>query len=157
MQALTREAIEKMEAGPEMDALVAERVMGKRFWKEKRGEYTFCVGEQRDGKEPWTSRRGYTQDQYTQVSATKAVEIGFFGDGIERYSRDMAAAWDVVQKMREGGWLVLMEMSRRELVPYTMFRFWKWGAGTLVVSHQSESESTEIAICRAALLATNPG
>lgn len=63
---LTREAVEKMAPGREMDCLVAERVMG---WRVQYSPYRFPDGEYEDA-------------------------------GDFQPSTDIAAAWEVVEKMR---------------------------------------------------------
>lgn len=86
-----------------IDALVAEKVMGKRYWKETRGQYRLCVGEYARPRgpgrieyvEPWKSSRDEQQERYEQVTAMEAQQIGFFGTGIKPYSTDIASAWEV--------------------------------------------------------------
>jgi len=85
-----------------IDALVAEKVMGKRYWKELRAKHYLAVAEH-NGREPWTSRRLEHQEKerYTPITAMEAVSLGFWGDSdrnLPRYSTDIASAWEVVEK-----------------------------------------------------------
>lgn len=86
-----------------IDALVAEYVFKKRYWKERRGTDTFAVTEH-EGREPWTSRRFEHQEpeRYTPITAMEAVQLGFWGDSdrnLPRYSDDIAAAMEAVAKL----------------------------------------------------------
>jgi hypothetical protein len=95
----------------ELDAMVAERVMGKRYWKERRGNYELCVGVAYNGREPWTTTRTEYQqpERYTPVSAMEAHKIGFFGTGnIPDYTTDPSAWWAIVEKMKANGFKVLL-------------------------------------------------
>lgn len=45
--------LQELQPGPELDALIAEKVMKQKFWTNKRGGYTFVCGLLSDGREPW--------------------------------------------------------------------------------------------------------
>ena len=122
---MTRDEILAMEAGRELDALVAEKVMGKRIkWREDDDallEFN-AILQHTDGTpfESWI--------------------------GIQGYSTDIAAAWNIQMKMRfclipriDGGWNALPweDISRTGPLPTS--------AGS--------ARTAPLAICRAALLA----
>jgi predicted nucleic acid-binding protein len=114
---MTRDEILAMPAGRKMDALVAENVMGLDLFT------------------PVTDPYFTSQGIYQQVNH------------IESYSADIAAAWEVVEKMVNGKWRVNIENDINGR---------KWGCDfkddplhtTLCVA-----DSLTLAICRAALLA----
>lgn len=91
----------------ERDALVAEHVMGYRFWLEQRGEYTLAVCVPAGAREPWMGSRDWAlrAGRYVETTAADAVARGFFGDGPPRFTTDIAAAFRVVDRMRGIGWL----------------------------------------------------
>lgn len=134
----------------EIDALVAEKVKGERFFLERRGEYTLAVGMRDDGREPWFGVQKPQPEKYTEVSATKAQETGFFGRGIKRYSHDISSAFEVVEAMRERGYGTEIHIDPS-------------GVGVVVNKHPGEwceegageNEGTQVArcICIAALRA----
>jgi hypothetical protein len=88
----------------ERDALIAEHVMGYRFWLEQRGEYTLAVCVPAGAREPWMGSRDWAlrADRYVETTAADAVAKGFFGDGPPRFTTDIAAAFRVVEKARHG-------------------------------------------------------
>lgn len=83
-----------MPAGPEMDALVAEKVMGWR-WRKSSATGRRCLFSPTRWPEWFTALADGTE--------------GIVGDWdrpthIPRYSTDIAAAWEVVEKMRANGY-----------------------------------------------------
>lgn len=74
-----------MEAGIELDELVAEKVMG---WKKI--DLTRVHFDTRGLKWMWDKKEGYP---YSEVQKTP------------EYSRDIAAAWEVVEKLKSKGFL----------------------------------------------------
>lgn len=87
----------------QIDAEIAEKVMGIRVWKEKRGEYELCVKQFSDGREPWKSSRGDNAHRYTQVTAAEAIQIGWFADGFDKYSSSWSAAAMVLAEIDKRG------------------------------------------------------
>lgn len=143
---LTREAIEKMEAGPEMDALVAEHVMGWTGWKRAEGDCLHGIPPNATGG-----------DRH--------------GTCVRSYSADIAAAWEVVERLT-----LLPQESKHYLETLVIetsghsyavgFKHqdydtgWDWEIGWPLDSFADE-EGTQphplpLLICRAALLATLP-
>lgn len=83
----------------ELDALVAEKVMGFEAWAETRGEYRLAVRAGPDAPRPWERKRTPDPERYESISCAYAQALGFFGEGFPRYSTDIAAAWRVVEKL----------------------------------------------------------
>lgn len=121
---LTREKILSMPAGRELDALVAEKVMG---WKQCSMEgvrIKTCYG--------------------------KPPEFGR-NDGrvrIPGYSTDISAAWEVVEKVKQMNWFFILSDN---LFPdkWEASLFWDPN-GTMI---EARAETAPEAICKASLLA----
>ena len=78
--------------GRELDALVAEKVMGLRFvWRSQ-----------------LTDHYGYNAGVWTIPTKWGTMDLT---EEPPRYSTDIAAAWEVVEKMREDGFLVALYRS----------------------------------------------
>lgn len=129
---MTNEEIDKMEAGPEMDALVAEKVMG---WK--LGKPRWVYTEELYGRVKSQAWEGSTKDGMTQT-----IESW-------RPSTEITAAWLVVEKI--GG------VFRLEKYPHPdSFQGYPgicWVADFHIAS--SLAETAPLTICRAALKAVN--
>jgi hypothetical protein len=153
METLTREQIEAMPAGAEMDALVAERVMGLTLCRD-----TACGGC--DAEFFLTEKDGWLYSDLLD-------EDGGYG----RYSRNIAAAWAVVEKLRAGfrSAFVLNDSERILRDAYrlghgvTCFEIQPNDAGEIFCAFSepggftsvcSTAPTAPLAICRAALLAT---
>lgn len=120
MSELTREQVLGMEAGPEMDELVAVMIMGYESSKVRNG---------------W-------------------VELGNFATYPKRYSTDIAAAWEVVEKVREKGWgMAIVNAFSQEPDGPGYGCHLRNGMKT----HTGYAETAPLAICRAALLTTIQG
>lgn len=121
---MTRDDVLKMEAGREMDALIAEKVIG------------------------WT--RKYVSEHDTQVWDSPNESV-YLENAIPHYSTDISAAWEVVEKMLEfekdvaGHDQVIITRTDDCLKWYIEFRKPSW--------EYAEAEALPLAICRAALLA----
>jgi len=148
MADLTRDAILALPAGPELDALVAERVLGI-------------------PPERWLSvcrEQGHRTDDY-EYDPSDGDESGWcYMCGVSvceaqkcppRYSTDIAAAWVVVEHLRERWSLWVGPQSIGELwaCEYTrsdqrqLFAFPGESDGPFVTA-----ETAPLALCRAALL-----
>ena len=146
-----------------IDALVAEKVMGKRYWKELRAKHYLAVAEH-NGREPWTSRRLEHQEKerYAPITAMEAVSLGFWGDSdrnLPRYSTDIASAWEVVENMRErrplvnlmnDGWHCRMKVDGLDEEVYIDGQA---VAFTQPSVHANGCDTAQLAICLAALRA----
>lgn len=121
---------ESREAGRELDALIAEKVMG------------------------WTVDPIYRM--YTGAGMRHAV-----GNNLDtRFnpSTNIAAAWEVVEKMRERGDWVNLEGDKEgwmvEVWPFTADDSWA-GGGFYGEDVKAKADTAPLAICRAALKALN--
>lgn len=114
-----------MKPGRELDALVAEKVMGLKINWDETTPCPLCGDVGRFcGARMWCSHDGWYYSQYKD------------------YSTDIAAAWEVVEKLRGDGWIFNLSDS--------------WAAqfhmpGNILVV--SSAKSAPHAICLAALKA----
>jgi len=129
---ITREEILKLEAGPQLNRLVAERIMG---WTE--------------GPDFWVSFEGVV---HLKAGESSPGHIVYRGESWSP-STDIAAAMEVVNGLVDLGWLVNL------LSPWKGNATCHW---TCYVERQGKSgwerleavgDSAPVAICRAALLA----
>lgn len=97
---MTTEEITKLKAGTTLDALVSE-MMGYRSYSTTRGGYTLAVLCKPGDREPWERNRNPDPERYTKITCVESVKLGFFGDGFPKFSKDIGAAWKVVEKLRE--------------------------------------------------------
>lgn len=88
-------------AGRELDAEIAEAVMGWRHWEMKSGHVYFLPPSALD-------------TDYLKSLFRQEVPSGGNKEDAPQFSSDIAAAWAVVTKMRELGWYLIMNdtMSR---------------------------------------------
>lgn len=130
-QELSGQAVEPPIAGladRELDAAVAERVME---WQRGRNSQT-------PGRVIWFN----TNDDRLEVAIGDSGWIGCW-----RPSRDIAAAMEVVEKMRNDGWSFACTLYEGKL-PYASFC-----KRTAASSRNAEASTLPEAICRAALAA----
>ena len=125
---MTREEILKLEPGPELDRLMAEKVMG---WKRTtEGAPPGCAYWKDD-------------DGFVRANETPGGSLNW------NPSTDIAAAWQVVEKLASKGIVVVIE-SEGALNNIYEVLFHRWGSDAIVgIARGSICE----AICRAALLA----
>ena len=140
---MNAETIREMEAGRELDALVAEKVMKSHRWTETPPDYDGKHGSDKilmpkdltwDEASPWLPPRG---------------PIGHIN--LHHYSTDIAAAWEVVEKIHSRGWFADF-CWRDDVCPGRVV----WAIDFVTAAGKcvsADSESAPLAICRAALLA----
>jgi len=119
---MTRDEILNMPEGRELDALVAEKVMG-------------CDTKQ------------FIWKRYGKPDAIQDCEYG----GPCNYSTDIAAAWQVVEKMEHDDWW----WEAANVVPNSdpiVYEF-KWTHRGVIKAFYACEDTIPLAICRAALLA----
>lgn len=143
------------EAGRDLDALVAEKVMGlhpgvdfgdwpDHVWKlDEDGEIDEFGydGDRHNG--PSCSRCGYGYCQHCQSGPSESCEIA-----PEPYSTNIAAAWQVVgemQRRKQGLTLIEYDTSRK----YWTAAFRHWSDHAM----PERAKTAPLAICRAALAA----
>lgn len=110
-----------LEAGHELDALIAEKVMG---WSNVRRD---ANGGTAMGHAPWAPE---------------------WGNYVDSYSTNMAAAWEVVEKMEKRGWDGMVRVVSDGYVA----RFESLH-GESFASVDPREGTAALAICRAALAA----
>ena len=122
---LTREAILAMPAGREMDALIAELVMG---WRVEHEPYQFLDGE---------------------------AGTGYDDPGDFQPSTDIAAAWEVVERLNLLDLYALKRSNEydSQTAGYEVGEP-SCGDGGRYWDRLAEAETAPLAICRAALLTT---
>jgi len=123
---MTRDEILTMEAGREMDALVAEKVMGH------------TVG-----------RDATLETFYPQYTTTVETSEGF--TILAHYSTDISAAWRIVEKFKSDARIgISMADYTNGGYCFTFF-----GPGNFD-EYECDAPTAPLAICRAALLAVLP-
>lgn len=142
---MTPEDIDKLEAGRELDALIAERVMG---WKWCASPNTFKPGR------PW---RRWLAEPYRNMpvwdGVTEMPIDGLFDEesNVLYYSTDIAAAWEVVEKLRETWPVVLVTVGPKH---YDVeINTDKGSPSHYRLVEDAQAETLPLAICRAALKA----
>lgn len=129
---MTPDEIAAMPAGREMDARVAETVMG---WLVVEG-----------GGEDWYERLVTRWPCLVMFPAGNVcLHRSEYGESESwKPSTDIAAAWEVVEHLQKSGWWLLLTSPRKSTPLWT---------AVLPGLVYSESETAPLAICRAALLA----
>lgn len=129
--------------GPELDAAVAERVMGYRWW---RTTLRYSTEVRRALCHP-----EFKNDEWQLADGT---EEAFTGSNpfLPFYSTSWAAAMDVVAKMQADGWKVEMTDDSCETIMPWFVSFFRSDEKHFEI-HDSGAETLPEAICRAALAA----
>lgn len=117
--------IDKLEAGRELDVLIADKVMGKGEWSTIGGIY-FGPPE---GK--------------AKAHAEHTAEV----NRIPHYSTDIAAAWKIVEKLERDG-IMLWHIGREDSMPNWRAEF---GRNHQPALGRAEGNTLPLTICRAAL------
>ncbi len=136
MTPLTKEMIENMEPGREMDVLVAERIMELQCFQEVRNNGVHVY-----------------QDWYHSFHVIGLPEVGEHTQRVSEYSEDIKAAFEVVEKTKlleeyvlsfqSGEWVIALndvEMEHGEYYPGLSIR--------------ARATTPPLVICRAALMNT---
>ena len=127
--------IDQMEAGPEMDQWVAEKVMG----------LTKCFQWLDGGGSPFV-----VHDVECDAPIKFQCYDAKLGRWTKKYSTDISAAWEVVQKLYDG-WQFSLEIYRGEGACSGFFRS-RDEFGEIDCFYASAEETkTPLTICRAAL------
>jgi hypothetical protein len=134
---MTKDEILNMPAGREMDALIAEKVMG---WK----------------RPPSGNGWNVTTLFKRKTPDGQNLQVAWVGDGMVEFSADISAAWEVVEKMNQMKWRFY---SRS--ITYNDGLIYKSIAAQFQNEHALgidtgyiDAETMSLAICRAALLTT---
>ena len=139
----------QMEAGRELDALIVEKVMGWAWFR-----HTCIAG----GKRYWARSLFIPDHNVEPFDGGYGIEnVPAVGDetvaimNAPNYSTDIAAAWQVVEKMRERGWHFLLMVSHESGMAIASFYLGPHDRSDL--SATEEWQNAPRAICRAALKA----
>jgi len=159
---MTKEEILQMEPGPELDRLVAERVLSNPDLirpQLREGAEVLVRCPEYDG---WAVIKGFNNDDTCDVLIEETGRrlrvycnqiVKVVGQSPWSPSTDIAAAWEVVEKLASQGIMVVIE-SQGPLNNIYKVLFYRWGTNTIV--GMAEGDICE-AICRAALLAVQSG
>jgi hypothetical protein len=138
--------IRQMPAGREMDKLIAEQVMGISMYHYDKGHPDNCYFMllDADGDPVLFAPRFRDAERKTEAEAWQDCPC---------YSTDIAAAWQVVEKLTADGWGHKHHVySKYAEMPGWQWTFMQSGKGPNSISG-AEAETAPLAICRAALLA----
>lgn len=132
---------ERMPAGRELDALVAEKVMGRRWFTFIRDSYLLDPGAAAS-----ICFRGssWTEGKHAQWDSECGILTDLKFQRVPDYSTDIAAAWEVVLKMCADG------------TPPTLnavFGGWHCSFRGHYATIKNDPRSAPLAICSAALMA----
>lgn len=142
----------EMPAGREMDALVAEKVMGWRAWAERRGDYTYIVFQLPGEREPFAKYRNPEAERarYAPIAFADIDEMKHVVCDIPRYSTEIAAAWEVVSALGERApFPQYLEVANRYSDAAWIAKVFEGG----VMVAEAYADTAPLAICRAALAA----
>lgn len=128
--------IAEMQAGPEMDARVVNEVMGGSVENPDAGSidasiwYYNCINDSICGTPYYFDRMGKYYHTWHPFKPSTSI----------------AAAWTVVEKMRERGWGFCLEYDNKEL--FVIFH-----TRSTLDNAVTDCDSMPLAICKAALMA----
>lgn len=122
-----------MDAGRELDALVAEKVMGWVWWHNTDADLTILVPSDQSWPDKWHFASG-------AGNCTKPAD-----HGAPHYSTDIADAWEVVERLRERGYY--LELRGWVQVNDFMACFIMPGGKEYCIT----DNTAPLALCRAAL------
>lgn len=126
---MTPEEIDKLEAGRELDALVAEKVMGWRWVHHM--DRTFIQSPEQVAR--------YKLEYLLPIGSVRDITPAHAG--LLKYSTSISAAWEIVTKLKIG------------LLPNTCDDNWGAFVVPLTPEGYSYGNTAPLAICRAALKA----
>jgi hypothetical protein len=161
---VTTDEIRAMEAGRALDTLIAEHVMGLRVVAH---DWPYWLDPECGGYEAAMGR--YDTDSSEGAGPVYVPEHGKWPPSIESdldrgewaivkpvpfYSDDIAAAWQVVERLLEtGGFSLERQRYGAAPVPAGMWKAYVWGVSGVT---KVRADTAPLAICRAALLAVQP-
>jgi hypothetical protein len=125
-----------LEAGRELDRMVAERVFGH--------EVKLVTEEERDGPEGWDLQD--VERRYPWRSTLPSGEVVGGWASLRPYSSDIAAAFLVVERMQQDGWSFTLRDDGRTHGP-------AWEVDFVGVLHDgwAQADTAPLAIARAAI------
>jgi hypothetical protein len=148
---MTHDEIDRMEAGDAIDLLVAQRLFG---WRR--------IDEDDEQPEAVPYYVGPNGEAFYPTVRAKFPNLPRTGrHELPPFSSDISAAWQVVEKTKERGWLVhILQCTDGFVVnarEYHLPADGDWGKSMLASGLvQVEADTAQLAICRAALRAVAP-
>lgn len=132
--------IDEMEVGHKLDALVAEKVMGWKWYHAR----AFAGN--------WVNRLipDDAPAEYLPGKIDTGHQAPFYGPN---YSHDIKAAWEVVEKMEEGEW----QFQASNTIPNSDPIIYEWEFTNVGKRGDALEFSMPMAICKAALKAVLAG
>lgn len=138
--------IENMPAGEELDKLICEKLDGWRWVKNSKNANGWaCNG--------LCGENCSKEEEFKKWNQDNKKFNGWVSPSTPHFSTDIAAAWEVVEKVRELGFdaIVVMHQDR---IPYCQFV--KPIDEDNIEEYLGTAETAPLAICRAALKAVTP-
>lgn len=154
---MTRDEILNMPVGEEINAMVAEQVLGWKLWAEKRGEYTYCVWQKPKEREPWFSHRNWKVEEkrYAPMTFTDFDPHRHVLTGVLKFSADISAAWHIVSVVGNWHGFDFMVLKRAAAEGWEA-GWYEWFGDDYESRAAAEAPTPALAICRAALLTATP-
>ena len=138
---MNAEDIDKLEAGRELDALIAEKVMGWKWFLDAANLGSGPQYRYLDEPKQWWNPPRLEWDGVSKIAiAHRPTEYQ-----PPEYSSDIAAAWEVVEKLREMGFPVHIQCGQ--------YHYGVVGYRDVLKDEWVWAKSAPLAICRAALKA----
>lgn len=146
---MTEDEIMAMVQGMKLNLLIATKIFGWIIWEEKRGEYLYIVFQKPDEQEPYKRQQNWESiaGRYKHIDADQINEMKHIVCGLDYYSSDISAAWEVVERLRKQGLFIKMI----DCHAFVKVKFYE-----LTIKYAKEwVEVRDVpeAICKAALLA----
>jgi hypothetical protein len=143
---MTRDEILKMKYGPELDALVAEKIFGMKVMIAKNPAFVQEIMM----ANIWIDKQkgGHPQTVGMDGSA------GWYP--CPEFSKDISAAWKVVEEMIYLGWWFNLAYDEGDIYKICFWKGEPKGWFPTVENH-SKGENPSLPICRSALLAVSEG
>jgi Phage ABA sandwich domain len=145
---MTRDEIMAMKPGRVLDALVADKMGWTAYQERRSGRRNLCVAVGRGNRKQWGKSHVSDPKSYKQITCVEASKIGFYGNRFPEYSTEIAAAWEVAEKIIDNAGIdvvLTVKMDRR------------WRAiidddGERIA--EAKADTAPEAICKAALMAS---
>lgn len=131
----------------ELDYLISEKVMNITAWLEKRGEYEHIVFQREGEREPYRGTKDWEEasKRYRIIPFSEIDHHNHVVGKLPSYSTDISSAFEVVEKLRESGYLV--NLAARSDIYLCFFHRWN----DRHAPHLKEAKTAPLAICLAAL------
>jgi hypothetical protein len=154
----------EVQAGRELDALVAERVFGWRWWSPADdGPFRVLVSPGMHAFAEETPAGTAEEDVWRDPRCWSYTTAAGPHQFVPRYSTGISVAWEVVEKMAERGWTLDLRYDPKPWVEgvgaaIAEFRGLNFDADApeFCAHHRATADTVALAIVRAALATLNP-